>query len=39
MKQNKIQGEEFALLRAGISDQANILAEDELSELFGGVSL
>lgn len=36
MKQKKIQGEEFALLRAGISDQANILAEDELSELFGG---
>jgi len=28
--------EEFNLLRVGLSDQANILAEDELSELFGG---
>lgn len=33
---NEIQGEEFTLLRAGISDQANILAEDELSEILGG---
>lgn len=36
MKQNKIDGEDFTLLRAGISDEANLLAEDELSELFGG---
>ncbi|MDE5844199.1 MAG: hypothetical protein K2K88_00290 [Muribaculaceae bacterium] len=30
------QHEEFELLRAGFSDQANLLAEDELGELFGG---
>lgn len=32
----KNQHEDFELLRAGISDQANILTDDELSELFGG---
>ncbi|MDE5857252.1 MAG: hypothetical protein K2H32_02705 [Muribaculaceae bacterium] len=38
MKQNEQnnQHEEFELLRAGFSDQANLLAEDELSDLFGG---
>ncbi|MBD5378405.1 MAG: hypothetical protein HDR74_00705 [Bacteroides sp.] len=38
MKQNNQnnQHEEFELLRAGFSDQANLLAEDELSDLFGG---
>lgn len=38
MKQNEQnnQHEEFELLRAGFSDQANLLAQDELSELFGG---
>lgn len=38
MKDSKLNStsEEFALLRAGISDNANLLAEDELSELFGG---
>ncbi len=34
--QTKIQNEEFELLRSGISDQGNLLVEDELSELFGG---
>lgn len=33
---NKLHNEEFKLLRVGLSDQSNILAEDELSELFGG---
>lgn len=33
---SKNEHEEFELLRAGFSDQANLLAEDELSELFGG---
>lgn len=35
LKQNR-EIEEFSLLRAGISDQMNLLADDELSELFGG---
>ncbi|MDE7155288.1 MAG: hypothetical protein K2N79_03275, partial [Muribaculaceae bacterium] len=33
---NGFKFEEFELLRAGFSDQANILADDELGELFGG---
>ena len=38
MKQNEQnnQHEEFELLRTGFSDQANLLAEDELMELLGG---
>lgn len=35
-KEQNNQQEEFELLRAGFSDQANLLAEDELGELFGG---
>ncbi|MDY6252576.1 MAG: hypothetical protein SPL48_07630 [Bacteroidales bacterium] len=33
-KENKFQ--EVELLRSGMSDNANLLADDELSELFGG---
>ena len=33
---NKLEVEDFELLRAGINDSANLLADDELSELFGG---
>lgn len=35
-KTNKLEVEDFELLRAGINDSANLLADDELSELFGG---
>ncbi|MBD5199500.1 MAG: hypothetical protein HDS83_03840 [Bacteroidales bacterium] len=35
-EQQNNQHEEFELLRVGFSDQANLLAQDELSDLFGG---
>jgi len=35
-KTNKLEVDDFELLRDGINDSANLLADDELSELFGG---
>ncbi len=32
----KIEQSEIELLRSGINDEANLLADDELSDLFGG---
>ena len=35
-KKKEIKKTEIELLRSGMTDEANLLADDELSELFGG---
>lgn len=37
-EKEKLEDEDIQLLRTGISDNANLLSEDELDEIFGGYS-
>ena len=35
-KEFKLESSEIEMLRSGMNDNVNLLADDELSELFGG---